>query len=443
MIRLLFWAMVLTLTLVPITAEAQAPAEAAALGRKIDDLLRHELTSLWYPAAVDRQRGGFHQNFSRNWTRTPDQSRFLVYQARMTWTAAAFAAHATDRRDEFLTYARHGVTYLDQVMRDAQHGGFHWIVGPDGQSSPSLGEEKHVYGTAFVVYAAATAYRESQDPHALKVAQDAFDWLETHAHDPEHNGYLEALARDGTPLVDWRGSDRPKTDRLGVYLGFKSMNSHIHLLEAVSELSRVDDRPLVQQRLAELLEIVRDRVAVEPGALNLYFTRDWKPTPAHDSFGHDVETAYLLLEAAHALGSHGDELEKTRRIARSLVDHALLHGWDPEHGGFYDKGDVFAGTPYDTDKVWWTQAEGLNALLAMHRQFGSETDKYWIAFLAQWSFIERHLLDPEHGGWFEETTRDGKLLGDGTKAQPWKANYHTARALMNVSRWLAELAQAG
>ena len=51
------------------------------------------------------------------------------------------------------------------------------------------------------------------------------------------------------------------------------------MLEALSELSKVDERPIVKERLSEVFEIVRDRVAVEPGALNLYLTRDWRAVP--------------------------------------------------------------------------------------------------------------------------------------------------------------------
>ena len=194
--------------------------------------------------------------------------------------------------------------------------------------------------------------------------------------------------------------------------------------------------PVAQERLREVFEIVRDKVAVEPGRSNLYLTRDWRGIPGHDSFGHDVETAYLLVEAAHALGEPEDGT--TWRMARRLVDHALDWGWDEENGGFYDKGESFNGEAFDTDKVWWTQAEGLNALLLMHRKYGGETDRYARAFLKQWEFIEKHMIDPEYGGWFEETDREGNLHGDGRKASPWKLNYHTARSLMNVSRWLRE-----
>jgi mannobiose 2-epimerase len=369
----------------------------------------------------------------------PDDNRFLVYQARMTWTAAAFAQFDARQRQTFEDYARYGIAYLDRTMRDQQSGGFHFVLDPKGRLDDRLGTEKHVYGTAFVLYAASKVYEVAHEELALKVARDTFDWLEKHAHDPEQGGYFEALSRDGRPIVSWEpGAPIPKRlDRLGIYYGFKTMNSHIHLLEALAQFYLVEKTPLVKQRLAETLAVVRDRIAAEPGALNLYLSRDWHATPAHDSFGHDVETAYLLLEAAEALGQPDDP--KTAKVARQLIDHALDWGWDEQYGGFYDKGESFAGEAFDKKKVWWTQAEGLNALLLMHKKYRSQTDRYGHAFLKQWAFIDKHMLDPEHGGWFQETTREGTLLGSGQKASQWKANYHTARAMMNVVTMLDEL----
>jgi mannobiose 2-epimerase len=402
-------------------------------------LLREELTAHWYPRALDKEHGGFHQSFARDWSPRPDDSKFLVYQARMTWTAAAYAEFDKERRDEYLGYARHGLAFLDSVMRDREKGGFHWILDSKGTIDPRQGDDKHVYGISFVIYAGSKVRAVGGDELGLKVARDAFDWLEAHARDAEQSGYWEALKRDGTPITEW-DQNLPlarRTDRLGIYYGFKTMNSHIHMLEALAALSRVDSRPIVKERLLEVFLLVRDRIAVEPGALNLYLTRDWRAIPAHDSFGHDIETAYLLAEAALALGIPEDP--RTWKVARSLVDHALDWGWDDDHGGFYDKGESFAGNAFDTTKVWWTQAEGLNALAVMHRKFGSTTDRYAKAFRKQWESIRAHMLDPAYGGWFSETKRDGSLVGDGAKANPWKADYHTSRAMMNVATLLGEL----
>ena len=174
--------------------------------------------------------------------------------------------------------------------------------------------------------------------------------------------------------------------------------------------------------------------------MNLYLTRDWRPAPAHDSFGHDVETAYLLVEAAEALGMPDDAA--TWQVARSLVDHALDWGWDDEHGGFYDKGDVFAGRRLRHDQGLVDPGRGAQRPAADAPEISAtRPTATGEAFRKQWAFIEAHQLDPEHGGWFGEVTREGKLIGDGRKATQWKANYHTSRALMNVATMLGELAR--
>lgn len=421
-------------------ADDQPAVNREALAATFRSQLRDELTTHWYPRMMDKAHGGFHENAARDWSPRPDDGKFLVFQARMTWTAAAYGEFDPSRREEFLGYARHGLACLDQVMRDREHGGFHWNVDVSGNVDPRLGDEKHVYGISFVIYAASCLKRVGGDDLALQVARDAFDWLEAHSHDAQYGGYFEALKRDGTPITAWEAGTPlwKRVDRLGIYYGFKTMNSHIHMLEALAELSRVDDRPIVKERLKETFLIVRDKIAIEPGALNLYLTRDWRAIPAHDSFGHDVETAYLLVEAAHALGIPDDE--RTWTVARSLVDHALDWGWDEKYGGFYDKGESFAGAAFDQTKVWWTQAEGLNALLVMDRKYGRETDRYLQAFQKQWTFIKDHLIDPEYSGWFAEAERDGRRRGDGAKASPWKVNYHTSRALMNAATLLSGVA---
>src|SRR5690606_11128014 len=143
---------------------------------------------------------------------------------------------------------------------------------------------------------------------------------------------------------------RRKLDSIGTAYGFKSMNSHIHLLEAYTALYHVWPDDALRLRLEQLLLRVRDVIQVEPGALHMFFTRDWRAVPNGNSFGHDVETAFLLIEAAEALGDPWPE--QTHTIARRLVDHALEWGFDDELGGFYDHGGAFR-PPYDQKKVWW------------------------------------------------------------------------------------------
>src|SRR5262249_26367846 len=148
----------------------------------------------------------------------------------------------------------------------------------------------------------------------------------------------------------------------------------------------------LRKRLEELLTIVRDKICVEPGVMNLYFTNDWRPIPDHDSYGHDVETAYLLLEAEAALDQSNSI--STERMANLLVDHSLAYGWDETNGGFFRDGTTF-GVAEDKRKEWWVQFEGLNALLLMHEKYGQQTEVYFNAFERQWQFIRDRQVDKE------------------------------------------------
>ena len=196
MTRRIWLAIVLMIPTVAARAQGPRPGEARDLRRKVEANLVEELTRRWYPRSLDPDGGRASTRPSPATGRPcPTTNRSLVYQARMTWTAAAFARHSPAHRDEYAGYARRGVEYLDRVMRDGRVGRL--PLGRSGRtarSTPALGDEKHVYGTAFALYAASTRPRgRPATTLALKVARDAFDWLERHAHDAEHGGYFEAL----------------------------------------------------------------------------------------------------------------------------------------------------------------------------------------------------------------------------------------------------------
>jgi len=222
----------------------------------------------------------------------------------------------------------------------------------------------------------------------------------------------------------------------GFPVGYKSMNTHIHLLESYSQLYEVWKDDLLRQRLEELLAIIRDKVCADPGAMNLYLSNAWQPFPDHDSYGHDVEAAYLMLEAEQVLGKGHDP--RTERMARMLVDHALHYGWDQNLGGFFREGTTM-GKPEEKQKDWWVQFEGLNALLLMHEEYGKQSGQYFRAFQQQWSFLKKYQADSEYAGVFTLVGEDGKPLVP-EKGQIWKAAYHDGRALLNVTERLHRLA---
>lgn len=437
-----FWAKILSCS-VAAAAEPMDPANYPAgptsylrLAGQMEKHFREGVLAFWFPRCVDRERGGFHPSFLNDGTRGTDDDRMIVFQSRMTWVAAQVVMRCPDLAEAYRPIVAHGVACLDEVMWDKEFGGPFWQVDASGKLRPGDPGRKHAYGIAFCIYAAAAAHEATGSGRALDLARRTFRWLDDHAHDAANGGYHEALRRDGTPILDPPPDATGATALLGTPHGFKSMNAHIHLLEALTGLRAVWPDPVLTARLNEVFEIVRDRIAAPPGALHLYFAPDWRPVPGHDSYGHDVETAYLLLEAHHAL--ERQDADATLAVARSLVDNPLRHGWDKRHGGFYDFGSPL-GQHCATEKIWWTQAEGLNALLLMHARFGAETPKYYDAFLRQWAFIWNHQIDHEHGEWFQTVSHDGAPERDRPKGSHWKSAYHNGRALLNAAETLRRL----
>ena len=409
------------------------------LADEMDMTLRRDVLAVWFPRAIDKENGGFYSNFTRDWQRRDSEGKFSVFQGRMTWLAAQIVMKRPDLKAQFLPIVSHGVDYLTNVLWDKRDGGFFWGLDDKGQITPRYTDGKHLYGMSFGLYGAAAAYQATRDPRALQLAQQAFLWLDKHAHDAKNGGYFEWLTRDGKVVQANLDTGRVEPIPLaGFPLGYKSMNTHIHLLESFSQLYEVWPDRTLRRRLMELLGIVRDKICVEPGAMNLYFTVDWRAIPDHDSYGHDVETAYLMLESGQVLGRA--QSTKTERMARMLVDHALAYGWDETYGGFYRDGTTM-GPPEDRRKEWWVQFEGMNALLLMHEKYGRQTDLYFKAFQHQWQFIRDNQVDHEFGGVYDTIEREGTTR-DFTKARIWKEAYHEGRALLNVTARLQKLAGA-
>lgn len=403
------------------------------IAAEVETNLQKEILQKFFPVTVDEQGGGFYENYSLNWTRTAGGNKSIVYQSRLTWTSAAAAGRFPAQASLYLDLTRRGAACLADKLWDKNSGGFYWQVGTNGQPTS---DTKQMYGHAFGIYALAASYQATKDPATLDLAKKAFQWLEEHAHDNVNKGYFENIGVDGKPVVRGGGNS------VGASAGQKSMNTSIHILEALTGLYEVWPDPLLKTRVQEMLEICRDKVYSEPGYLTQFLTADWQRTSSPDSFGHDVEAGYLMVEAADVLGQDDP---RSWTAARHLVDHALQYGWNNQLGGLYDSGAMNAQGVVTgglrTEKIWWVEAEQLNALLLQHEHAGKETTKYWDAFVKEWDWISKYQIDHTNGGWWATVQADGTPASR-VKADMWTECYHQARAMMNVSDRLRKLAAA-
>lgn len=440
----------LFIAVLPSLLFAQEPnkKERIQIAKQMEQSITQSLLNKWYPQCMDSTYGGFISTYTFDFKPTGPQDKFIVTQARHTWTTAKASERYPDKT-YFIACAKNGFRFLKDVMWDKEFGGFYNLVTREGKDKSNLLAPKDAYGNAFGIYALAAYYKISKDTAALNFAKEAFLWLEYHSHDPVYKGYYQHLKRDGS-IVE-RDSTIPSTSDIG----YKDQNSSIHLLEALTELYSVWPDKLVKERLEEMLYLVRDTLTNSKGYLILFFQPDWTPLSFKDSseavilkhryldhvsFGHDIETAYLMLEAEEALGIAHDST--TLLKGKRMLDHALQNGWDNKVGGFYDEGYYFKDQEKITiildSKNWWAQAEGMNTLLLMADHFPNDPMHYYDKFKQQWKYIQTYLIDPVYGGWYESGLDKEPKKRTALKGQIWKGTYHNFRSLSNCIKRLQE-----
>jgi len=395
---------------------------------EIERTLGENILRFWHPRCLDREKGGYAVHYGPRGEAKPG-NKGIVTQARMLWLFARVARSGC-RPAEMLEAAEWGYRFLLDRMWDSRHGGFFWEVDA-GRGEP-VAPKKHVYGQAFGLYALSEYYLAGGPPEALQLAARLFELLETKAHDAAHGGYVEFFNRDWAPAPPGEPG----------YMGdpkLKLMNTHLHLLEAMTTLYRASRREAARERLLELITIESNAV-VRKGltACTDKYDRDWRPRldgeNARVSYGHDLENIWLLMEANDAAGLPDAPLAD---LYRELFAYSLRYGYDEAKGGFFDGG--MPGSPADLrNKTWWVQAEALVCALRMHRL--TSDPLYWRVFQKTWEFTRDHVVDWTTGEWHATVAPDGTAGGD--KGGPWKAGYHNGRAMiecLGMLRGMADL----
>ncbi|HEY1725745.1 MAG TPA: AGE family epimerase/isomerase [Steroidobacteraceae bacterium] len=404
------------------------------------------LTAVWFPLSVDRQHGGFLCDFDYRWKLRGTNDKLLDYQARQTIAAARAAAHCPDM-PLLRETALHGFAYLREKMWDHSLGGWYRLLSRSGDALED--STKHGHGTAYAISACAACFDATGDAQCLELAKRAFHWLEQHAHDAQHGGYFVFYARNGTPILSVEQTHPPRADRrdaIGTPIGCKDANTNSDLLKGFVDLYRVWPDPLLRQRLEELLCIVRDRLVVVPGLMHMYANPDWTPLPDVVRYGQILRSAIILLAASESL--FGELDATTERIAKSMVDTMLRIAWDPERGGFHLAGSSLGPLRLEDtvvfvrDKVWWAQADGLRALLAMAARHPDDPIDYASQFQRLWQYARKYVIDAKRGGWLSAGLDTNPKADRGPKASAWKDASHEVEALLDCLM-MFERTQAG
>lgn len=400
------------------------------LNQELKDIL-----SYWQRYAPDQTNGGFYGAVGYDNVPKPNAAKGVVLNSRILWTFSAAARH-TQHDDEYLPTAKRAFDYLDTYFRDRQHGGVYWMVDAKGTVTD---DSKQLYGQAFAVYGLSEYYRATQHKPALEFAQEIFQAMVKHAYDRDparHGGFIEAFARDWTEAKSYAIARKDNGES-------KTMNTHLHILEAFVSLLRVwpsDEvkkqvRGLINNFLGQLIDSKTHRMVLFQGI-------NWEPRRTGISYGHDIEASWLLLEAAEVL-HEADLLAKVRKES-VLMARAALSGVDPDGGMNYEYEGPDQNLPkqnpatghWNRERSWWVMAEAMVGFLNAYQL--TKDKAYLEKSAASWEYIKKHLLDTKNGEWYLGVDATGKVLGK-EKISPWKCPYHNGRACIETMERIGHL----
>lgn len=395
---------------------------------ELEKCLRENILPYWMEKMKDPS-GGYYGRRDGHGHLYKDSPKGAILQARILWTFSA--AYNALHNPEYLKDATHAYEFIRDHFIDKENGGAYWSVSADGQP---LDMKKQFYAIAFIIYGLSEYYIASDDHDALKLAYNLYESIETHARDRKKDGYIEAANCDWSPIEDMRLSERDAN-------ASKTMNTHLHILEGYTNLLRAlrvakergvagatdSEIGKVKESNIYLLRLFLDRIEnPDNHHLTLFFDDDWNKYDDAESYGHDIEASWLLLETAYVIGDDrliAETLDHTRLIAL-----AALKGRREDGSMIYE---MHGDGKLDEDRHWWVQAENVIGQLYLAR-FHSDPEEdaeitYWLkSAYESWQFIADNLVDPE-GEWFWSIKADGSVNRDDDKAGFWKCPYHNSR----------------
>ncbi len=387
------------------------------LRSELEEELRGNILPYWMTFLPDLEHGGFHGHLTHYNKIVPGAQKGAVMNARILWTFSA--AYRMYEERSYLEVADRAYIYIRDHFLDREYGGVFWELDYKGGVSASRNQ---IYAIAFSIYAMAEYGLASGKEEALETAKSLFLDIESQALDRERNGYSEALSRDWLPLEDKRLSKK----EINVT---KTMNTHLHILEAYTHLFRIWKDQQLGDALENLIRLFLERfIDHEYHHLNLFFDDHWNLKSSLISYGHDIECSWLLHEAAMVLGKP-QLIDKSARIAVRMA-YENFSGLDDDGGLIYE---YFPNEDrYDTDKHWWPQAEAMVGYFNAYQLSGDV--EFAKKTMKSWNFIKEKIIDHTYGEWHWSVSRDGIPRLDKEKAGFWKTPYHNGRACMEIIR---------
>jgi len=385
--------------------------------KQLKSELKTELDSIlnyWSKNTIDNQNGGFFGQIDDKENIIEDAEKGSVLNARILWSFSS--SYQITKNEEHKKLAKRAFEFLSNYFYDAEFGGLFWSINIDKTPKDT---KNQIYALAFAIYGLSEYYVISKDEKALTIAINLYLKIQKYSYDPINKGYLEAFTRDWQPIDDLRLSEKDANEK-------KTMNTHLHIVEAYANLYKVWKDKGLQNDIIELLQTIEKHfINTETGHLRLFFDENWIEKPDVISYGHDIEAAWLLLQCAE-IAEDETLIANYKKYAIQMAE-VTQEGLDTDGGLWYEfdteKEELIA------EKHWWVQAEALIGFYNAYQLTGNEN--YLDIVLKNWNFIKNHILDTKNGEWFWGVYRDYAVI-EKDKAGFWKCPYHNSRACMEL-----------
>jgi mannobiose 2-epimerase len=388
--------------------------------KKIANSLAIELEHIlnyWTLNSIDEENDGFLGERDHFNNIVPKATKGIILNSRILWSFSAASNHY--KTNKYKSYCERSFDYLCTFFKDEKYGGVYWELNAEGKP---INKRKQIYAQAFMIYALSEYYLFSKNNDALDWAVEIYKLIEKNANDQKNKGYIEAFNEDWSPIEDMRLSDKDANEA-------KTMNTHLHILEAYTNLYKVYKKPSLKKHLTNLIQLFFDKFLTSQNHLNLFFDEQWNLKSNIVSYGHDIETAWLLIEAAKVLKDE-NLIDKTEKTAILIADTFINEGIDFDGGVFNEYNP--STKKLDTDKHWWPQAEAMVGLQYAYNI--SKNEKYLETSAKILAFIKQNIIDTTNGEWFWSVDKNRNLHTHNYKIGMWKAPYHNSRACMVIIR---------
>ena len=381
---------------------------------ELDNILRY-----WIIYAPDEINGGFVGRIDNENKVHDEAPKGSVLNARILWTFSA--AYNATAKPEYLKMADKAYRYIMEFFIDKEYDGVYWSV--DFKGVP-LDTKKQVYAIAFVLYACCEYYKSNKNEAIKTTAIRLYQIIQQYSFDEVKGGYFEAFSRNWQPLEDLRLSDKDANEK-------KTMNTHLHILEAYTNLYRIWPSQELANHQRELVnDFLSYIISPETGHLDLFFDENWKVKGNIISYGHDIEASWLLLEAAEVLKD--EDLISRCKVAAVTLANSAVKGLDTDGGLWYEY------EPSEhllvKQKHWWPQAEAMVGFLNAYQV--SKDEKYLQNAFHSWQFIKQFILNKKNGEWFWGVNGDYSIMKGEDKVGIWKCPYHNSRACLEIIKRL-------